>query len=1420
MVERLKVTRLRVRQRLKKQRARVTRLRPTTSSSSQTIKSTRTSTNGTSQPIVTSSLQRDRDSALQTFNAISDRSDKLEKDLKSAKTVTEIRVARKNLDDHNKEYRKAKTTYIVSNEKLRESKGKLSKKEQLARVQTIKQQAKQPVQAPQLSNAQIETRAGAIVREIDRNPNITNRELINKGYSTREIAFAGKVQLNKDLYNRNLNLAKQGKKIQTRELLNAGVSSKLVTELAEVATGVRDVTKYKNLSTEKIFSSLSPTRTVDVASQQSAYKIAVNKELSKTGFGFKPLSALTSIKTYERVYRKAILLKEQLDNYTPLPKNNRELTNFILKKIPSAKLKPLFGKTGNAFEKSFETLLIADKKLRDKILSSKFGKLSYVRTYIEKLNKDDVKAQGFLKGMKSVRRDEGLLLARDYLKGSGGDFFKEFSNVKAKSIPYSVYKGVFSIAGFLVRVVVNPLNKNKVNILTDNIGSEAVKLFYNYGKKLRTRFEGGENNPLIKDVKKITDGTISAGTFVKNNPEASLIIAGVAGSNFGGDFFKEYKKDPVQGLTVAALSLTPNRSLALAKKSYNITSKPLRKVLSKSFSKNSNRLVNANGQLLGSIPEWDVTFDKTKFIKQLREESLKLLKESEKLNKRKSKLKLEGKFNAELNKALSKLESKAKKIENSLKVSKLKPETVGKGLTLVFDDLKKVSQPLLQSKVIPAKEIKGFKDSLNSLSKLKADLIETTALPFIKSKSKKRILEEIENIDKLIVALTSNQKKLSQAYTSSQSLTQRKNLLNKLKTMIERYKHQPTFNKEFHILKKKLSNEFNGFDKYLYLAKSTLKQKFPKRLSKAILLYRRGLEINSLSNAKTIQLINSLKKFNKGGKLIKETVKSRQVKLKSSKKKIDRNRLTKSELDDILSSTKKDLAGRFKEIDKKINAIKTELSIARTQLVDPVKIKQLEVKANGMIESLINVKRRLKKGDSIRLNQKQIGLRQKRFNENVRSKPIKILNKEITDTSTKFTIKIGNIEFQIELRKGASLRKNKKGRLQSPLSITIQKGVRRNIEKEYGRNVIKEFIKDTNKKFKNDFIVKRINTRFNDIKKLDTKTKSKLSKDKIKLKGTTKAKLNSVLESSSKLQLKLQSQLALRLQQLLRGTLGVKISLRETQVLESQLKSQQQLQSKLELKLKDILKNDLPVVTSKPPKPAKSPQPPKKPSKPSSSTKIPPKPPKPPEKKKKIIKGGVSKEKKKLFKKISGSKLTFGKKLPSGYRRAYIALYRERKFVSKPFNKKSNPRVQKKLELLLPLNKSLSVVGKSVDSSLAQRLRIVAVGITKEKDLSKRPAVLKKFTLAKNKDKRSYTLQEHKKHLVDTIGEKNQLSLTRALSKAIKKKASKPTPKKKSTPKKKAKKVVKKKKKKVTSKPKKRKKVSKKSPKKNSKKKK
>lgn len=139
----------------------------------------------------------------------------------------------------------------------------------------------------------------------------------------------------------------------------------------------------------------------------------------------------------------------------------------------------------------------------------------------------------------------------------------------------------------------------------------------------------------------------------------------------------------------------------------------------------------------------------------------------------------------------------------------------------------------------------------------------------------------------------------------------------------------------------------------------------------------------------------------------------------------------------------------------------------------------------------------------------------------------------------------------------------------------------------------------------------------------------------------------------------------------------------------------------------------------------------------------------------------------------------------------FEGVFRERKFRTKPANKKTNPIITKRITIIDTRNRALKIVAQRVDKTLARSLKLEVKGIGKNKKDISEPSELKKFNIKKSKNTPVLTLVENPKSLFDTRGEVRE---------AKKSKPNLTNSKNKKQPKKKTKKPIKKKKK-VTKKP-------------------
>lgn len=158
---------------------------------------------------------------------------------------------------------------------------------------------------------------------------------------------------------------------------------------------------------------------------------------------------------------------------------------------------------------------------------------------------------------------------------------------------------------------------------------------------------------------------------------------------------------------------------------------------------------------------------------------------------------------------------------------------------------------------------------------------------------------------------------------------------------------------------------------------------------------------------------------------------------------------------------------------------------------------------------------------------------------------------------------------------------------------------------------------------------------------------------------------------------------------------------------------------------------------------------------------------------KKLVKRQVKrrriKKKKDVKKKPKKKKalLTLDSKLPKGVRFNFDAQFRERKNPNIPYNKKTNPRKTKFVDLNLPRNRAARRVLKEVDRTNPRGVQFVLDGTTKKKD-TKPAKILKKFR--RRKTKKTLRFVEKSKFAIDTRGEKKGLALSKAIKKSLKKK--------------------------------------------------
>lgn len=685
------------------------------------------------------------------------------------------------------------------------------------------------------------------------------------------------------------------------------------------------------------------------------------------------------------------------------------------------------------------------------------------------------------------------------------------------------------------------------------------------------------------------------------------------------------------------------------------------------------------------------------------------------------------------------------------------------------------------------KEIKAKKDFILEVNKLKnkiskfEDKIKSNKLNDLE----KQILKSKNKLNKLL--LDRIQSKLLQL-DNVKSIKKQNEIIKFLTNELKKNKKVIRIEDKLN----KLENKLKVKDKVdLDLLKPQDRTKIENFMSKtqkvqSLTLSQLGSLEKQLDNLLKKKYLTKEKKVistQKTKKELQQLSKKAQEVLKNEKK-VDINKILSS------SNPKKQIQDRVNNIEKQIVNIRSQM-LKSVFLIDDVKnfnlintpefTKTLKVllkdsklsksdkikvlNAEGTIKSLSDRVKQLKKSKpepKKALNEKQFELRRKEFENKIgKNKPI------ITSKNNGLTLRMGDLELGIEYIKGnsyKSFKSNKKGQLggnSAKLKIELKKVPRLQkapLKKYYENKFAKSF--SNNRSF-NRYIES-----FNVQKKLSDKAKRF---DKLKQTPIQRRKLKKIQKQIKELEVKQKNEFIKLYKYLVLKDVGVKTQIKKQLQLSNKnlnklLNDLKDLELKIEkykveTKIKDV-ENTIRKTLSKDKKLPKVRDLDYKPK---------PKPRK--------LKGQEIKPKK--IRSPPLEKLNFKTKIPKGYNLVYDVVFRERRNINKPYNAKTNPRVNKKISLGLPINRALQVLTQSIDTTTAQRVTPIISGVKKIKDVNKKAALLKKFSLAKNKDGKSFKLQEKKKYLIDTKGEKKELSLQKAIKKNLKKsKVSKKTTKK------------------------------------------
>ncbi len=567
------------------------------------------------------------------------------------------------------------------------------------------------------------------------------------------------------------------------------------------------------------------------------------------------------------------------------------------------------------------------------------------------------------------------------------------------------------------------------------------------------------------------------------------------------------------------------------------------------------------------------------------------------------------------------------------------------------------------------------------------------------------IKQKVLNINELKLQILKNKEKLNP--------TEFKRYANKIKQLGFTF----TFEKGTVILKKsEIAIKSKKKPKLLTLQKKTATIKLPQFLdSKVLKMYQneilKGKKLTSISKEEITKLLSM-------GKT--ETL---RLRLKEIDKQINQLKILKDEYIGRAQKFKQEV-GKRGELPKTIGKLVGDMVNT---------IKTLELKKRQLIELS-------KKTKSI--DEKMFLKRQKEFGDKFNKNPQ--ISESVRDKANYYTFKFGDVQIQIEFNKStSSLRTDKKGRLQSPISIQISRTTKlkyNNIVDKFSSNLKKQVQKD---RYVFDYFrtfdkIKKLNKQIDNLKTFDSIKKRKLKQDLFKM--------EKVVSQASKFRL-----LTLIGQIQLKDFKSPRIQIKDIQ---QKIKTIDAAINKFQLKrpIIDISKpikpkEDAKRVPSPPrvPKPrldGRVPPPPFKPKLPK------PEPPKPPVLPKRRFK--ISPDSKKLENRI----LT------------YRGIYRERKNPNLPAGTR-NPIVTKSITIRDTKNRALQRVAKRVDTSLVRSMQLQVMGIGKYKRDIQKPSILNKFRMKKSTNTPVLSLVEKAKYLLDARREKMESLRAKLRSKSM-----------------------------------------------------
>ena len=357
-----------------------------------------------------------------------------------------------------------------------------------------------------------------------------------QGISSTQLLDVAKTQAKqerlKTQLQQELNKATSGSRPDTKALFNLGLSGNDVTSIVKAYETGQSLEASRNKNVDLIFNRLATKNiALDKTTQESAFKIAVNKELSNNLI--QPLNFKEDITTFKKKYDE---LKELQKNYeTPILKDMKKQIN---------------AKTYNIQQKALTGQSMTHKEID-----------TYINTKNFDINKE---AQKTLKTILLSPYNYGKYINIRHNKGESNPLYNDVKDflkgVKKTAIDDLYDMGVWALKG---------LEKGS---------KKAIKEAFNYGKRITKEAQKG-NFVIDDDLKKISklifkgakttaDKTKKLTLFVKKNPELSALIVGSAvysgvafigatGSKITKLSIKSYNKNPAYFLGQVVGVLVP-----------------------------------------------------------------------------------------------------------------------------------------------------------------------------------------------------------------------------------------------------------------------------------------------------------------------------------------------------------------------------------------------------------------------------------------------------------------------------------------------------------------------------------------------------------------------------------------------------------------------------------------------------------------------------------------------------------------------------------------------------------------------------------------------------------------------------------------------------------------------------------------------